>query len=424
MPGPDQAASASLRVALVCPEWPPGGKPNGIVSYTGDIRDGLRQLGADVWVITRVLADAAADPHVRLAPRPDLHPSALQRRIARLRIRLGGADAHRRIDAQAVARAIRSLARRQGVQLVESEESGGLAAWFAGTSPVPVVLRLHGPWFINGPVLGLPEDEAFHRRVTDEGRAIAAVAGLTVPTGNLLDRVRRRYGLALDHAAVIPNPIRPVAPQRQWSPDAADARQILFIGRIDRLKGADLVLHAFAHLAAADPKLSLVMVGPDRGLMDDDGRTWICDDYLRQHVPPAVRPRINWLGQQPRDRLDDLRRRALVTVVASRYENFPYAALEAMAAGCPLVVADVGGLSEIVEDDRNGLRFTAGDWRHLAARLHTMIEHPPLAAELGRQAARDAFDRYRPQVVARLTLDYYARTLQRARTVAATGGRP
>ncbi len=406
--------STPRRVALVCPEWPPGSKANGIVSYTSDIRDGMRQLGADVWVITRSLSGEVSDPDVCLAPRPDIHPSALQRRLARLRIRLHGEGSQRRIDAQAVAKVIRRLTRRHGLQLVESEESGGLAAYFAATSPVPIVLRLHGPWFINGVVLGLPEDEVFHRRVDDEGRAIAAVAGLTVPTRNLLDRVRRHYGLALDNAAVIPNPIRQIEPAQRWSLNHADAKRILFIGRIDRLKGADLVIRAFANLAAADPQFTLVLVGPDRGLTDDDGRTWSYEEYLRRHVPADVRPRINWLGQQPRDQLDELRRRSLVTVVASRYENFPYTALEAMAMGCPLVTASVGGLSEIIQDNRNGLAFTAGDEQHLAAQLRVLLEHPARTAELGRQAAADAFQRYRPEAVARQTLDYYAKTIESA----------
>jgi glycosyltransferase involved in cell wall biosynthesis len=211
-----------------------------------------------------------------------------------------------------------------------------------------------------------------------------------------------------------------VAPEQRWSLTDTDAKQILFIGRIDRLKGADLIIHAFTHLAATRDKLSLVLVGPDQGLRDDTGRVWNYQDYIQQHVPPDLRPRINWLGQQPRHKLDDLRRRSLVTVVASRYENFPYAALEAMATGCPLVAASVGGLSEIVEDNRNGLKFTGGDWQHLASQLQTLSEHPHRAAELGGQAAEDAYSRYRPQAVAQQTLDYYARTLDRCR--AAAGG--
>jgi glycogen(starch) synthase len=76
---------------------------------------------------------------------------------------------------------------------------------------------------------------------------------------------------------------------------------------------------------------------------------------------------------------DDLR--AIVAaadgvVVPSLYEPFGFVALEAMALGAPLVVARVGGLAEIVGDDRVGRTFVAGDAPDLAAVLVDVLQHP------------------------------------------------
>jgi glycogen synthase len=77
--------------------------------------------------------------------------------------------------------------------------------------------------------------------------------------------------------------------------------------------------------------------------------------------------------------LHSLYRIADLTVVPSLYEPFGLVALEAMASGCPCIVADTGGLREIVPpDDRVGLRFNGGDPEHLA----TMVERLLTDAEL------------------------------------------
>jgi len=102
-----------------------------------------------------------------------------------------------------------------------------------------------------------------------------------------------------------------------------------------------------------------------------------------------------------------VRKRALVTVVPSRYETFGITAAEAMMAGCPLVVGAAGALTELVQDGLNGLVSRSGDADDLAEKIVTMLKNPDRAAGLGAQAARDAKVRYDPVVVAKQTLEFY-----------------
>lgn len=410
----DDPCRPPLRVGLMCPGWPPDAIANGIVSYTRDMCDGLVQAGAEPHVITRSLV-GPGDAHVHLARKPGLEHNWLRRRVSRLWLRMGGPRAYAKLDAKAVMRSVGSLAARGDIDVLECEESYGLAGRVALEGIIPVIVRLHGPWFLNGPACGAAQDRAFEARVAAEGRALPQVHGLTAPTLDVLTRVREHYGLELPHAVVIPNPVRPIDLGQQWTLDQADRNRILFIGRFDRHKGGDLVIRAFVELAASHPTAQLVFVGPDKGLVDDQGRRWSFETYLDAHVPPAVRPRIDWRGRLPHTQLDDLRRGAMVTVVASRYENFPYAALEAMALGCPMIATRVGGLAEIIEDGRNGLQFEPGDAARLARQMDIMLEHPQQAATLGAQAARDCAARYHPRTIAVQTLDYYHRAIERMR---------
>ncbi|MFP4145155.1 MAG: glycosyltransferase family 4 protein, partial [Phycisphaeraceae bacterium] len=168
----------------------------------------------------------------------------------------------------------------------------------------------------------------------------------------------------------------------------------------------------FAQLARELPKLRLVMVGPDRGLRDDAGRRWSLEAYLAERLTD-VRDRVEVLGELEPERLGLLRRQAMVTIVPSRYEVFGYTAVEAMAAGCPVVVSEAGGLAEMVQDGRNGLFAQPGDAADLARQVRRVVEDPELARRLGGQARADVGERYTPEVVARRTLAFYGEVVAR-----------
>jgi glycosyltransferase involved in cell wall biosynthesis len=114
--------------------------------------------------------------------------------------------------------------------------------------------------------------------------------------------------------------------------------------------------------------------------------------------------------------LADLRRRAAVTVVCSRYETFGLTATEAMSQGCPLVVTAAGALSEIVQDGVNGLVCRPNDPGDLAEKLCLLLGSPPYAERLGCQAAIDSRQRYNPDLLATRSVDYYQCVIARART--------
>src|SRR5207237_5245352 len=131
------------------------------------------------------------------------------------------------------------------------EESYGWASRIAPTSPVPLVVRLHGPWFLNGLANGVREDAAFHRRNLWERKGLIAAAGVTAPSRAVLDATRNRFGLELKNSAVIPNPVEPVNPDGRWSLQACDQNRVLVVGRFDRHKGGDLMIDAFCRILQA-----------------------------------------------------------------------------------------------------------------------------------------------------------------------------
>lgn len=419
-------------VALVTPSWPPGAAPNGIVTYTSHLVPAFRNRGVRpvllAWdVVNDPTGGAAMDGRGDVVDisRFDPNRGFFGKAAARARRMLAGpplGDARLTM----IERAMRSALARFPIELVETEEAFGVASRIVALKRVPVVVRLHGPWFLNGDVLGEKKDDAFRRRVERERLAIAFAHAVTAPSQDVLDRTRAYYGLPLAEARVIPCPIEPRADDLPWSLAACDRNRIVFVGRFDRHKGGDLVVDAFARLAAARPALRLDFVGPDRGVPDSSGRLVGIAEYVGRHVPdPQIVRRIAIHGQKQGDEIDSYRRGGLITVVPSRYETFGYTAVEALRLGCPLVAADAGGLGEIVCDGRTGLLFRAGDGESLARQLARLLDAPEMGARLGEEGRRDVARRFNPVSIADKTLDLYASVVERwASNARARGGLP
>jgi glycosyltransferase involved in cell wall biosynthesis len=301
----------------------------------------------------------------------------------------------------------RRLEREWPFDLLEVEESFGTARWIARAVNAKVIVRLHGPWIVNGAALGVPRDTAFYARVAAEGRAIATAAAVSAPSRDVLEQVRRYYKMELPNAVVIPNPGPEPTFAHNWDREAAEPGHVVFIGRFDRHKGGDIAVDAFSLLAERIPSLKLTMAGPDRGVMDESGKCWSFPEYVAAKVPGVHRGRIEFLGQVSHDVLVKLRRRASVVISAARYENFPMVVLEALSQGCPVVCPDAGGLPEMVEDGVSGLVYPSGGAAALASRIESIIQAPARAAGLGATALQQYRSKYLPQRVAERTIEFY-----------------
>src|SRR5881409_395848 len=111
-----------------------------------------------------------------------------------------------------------------------------------------------------------------------------------------------------------------------------------------------------------------------------------------------------WIGD---DVLHSLYRIADLTVVPSIYEPFGLVALEAMASGCPCIVADTGGLREVVPHEEAGLRFPARDSEALGEMVERLLGDPGLRDRLVAEAAEHVL-RFDWDDVAERTAGVYA----------------
>ena len=159
---------------------------------------------------------------------------------------------------------------------------------------------------------------------------------------------------------------------------------LLFVGRIQALKGLDLAIEALAASRNSDARL--VIVGGPSG--DEGLETY--GDLIARIERHNLNKRVIFVEPQPHHLLPTYYRAADVCLVPSRSESFGLVALEAAACGTPVVASDVGGLRDNVINGVTGLLVNERDHRVFADSVDRLIDHPKTCNEMGNRAVERA----------------------------------
>jgi len=178
---------------------------------------------------------------------------------------------------------------------------------------------------------------------------------------------------------------------------APGERLVLLIGRLVYEKGFQIALEAMPELIERVPGTRFLVAGS--GTHESELKKQATDLGLMEHGTF-----LGWIGD---DVLHLLYRIADVCVVPSIYEPFGLVALEAMASGCPCIVADTGGLREVVPHGEVGLRFRTRDPEELGRMVERVLTDPDLRGRLVAEASEHVL-RFDWSDVARRTAAIYA----------------
>jgi glycogen synthase len=176
-----------------------------------------------------------------------------------------------------------------------------------------------------------------------------------------------------------------------------DQRLILFIGRMVHEKGARYLVEAMPHLLGNMPQAKAVLVG----------RGPYLEELQRRSQKLGVEKQVHFTGYLPEEELQDLLRVADIGVFPSLYEPFGIVALEAMAAGVPIVVSDVGGLAEIVADEYSGLKVQPKSGAHLAWAILRLLTHRDLAQKLAHNAQQAVQQKFAWDIITEQTMQWW-----------------
>jgi D-inositol-3-phosphate glycosyltransferase len=166
-------------------------------------------------------------------------------------------------------------------------------------------------------------------------------------------------------------------------------RMLLFVGRIEPLKGVDTLIRSLAVMrdlgTLQKHEVCLSIIGGDASVSDEEmsyEMTRLLD--LREEL--GLQQVVTFLGKRSQDTLPYYYSAADVVVVPSHYESFGMVALEAMACGTPVVASRIGGLAYLIQDGETGFHVRDQEPAELAARLTELLEDDALHHRLGENA--------------------------------------
>jgi D-inositol-3-phosphate glycosyltransferase len=392
-----------MRVAMLsyhtCPLAVLGGKDTGGMNvYVRELTRELGRIGVHVDVFTRSQDEHV--PHV-------LHDLGFGNRVVHVpagpEVPLPKEELAAYVD-QFVA-GIQEFAASKGLtyDLIHSHYwlSGLAAEALKADWHVPVVQMFHTLGVMKQRVARSPEELEGDYRLNGERRVLRMADRIVAATQAELAQLQWLYQADTRKIVVIP----PGVDLSRFYPIPADEakeaigvdtcnRMLLFVGRIEPLKGIDTLIQAIAIMrqnGAMGEDVCLALIG---------GETDVSPQNVSQEMARLQEMRqqydlgnfVTFLGQRGQETLPYYYSAAEAVVVPSVYESFGMVALEAMACGTPVVASEVGGLAFLVQDHKTGFTVPFAEPQALAEKLADLLQDENLRRNMGAQAAMFARD--------------------------------
>ena len=300
--------------------------------------------------------------------------------------------------------------------------SADVARALASRWRVPRIQMFHTLGLVKREVMDEDIDGESDVRIAIERRAVresaAVVAASQIEVGELLDLYDAdRAKLKIIPCGVDPNVFRPVRQadaREQLGRDQCE-RLVLFVGRIEQIKGIDVLLRALGLLFFRHPELRheicLLVVGGALDPGDDAPETEKILELRRLVHQHRMEDNVSFVGSLDQPTLATYYAAADVCAVPSLTESFGLVALEAMACGTPVVGTRVGGLQTLIADGESGLLVPAGDYQALADAIARVLTDPRLRMHLA-HGARERAEHFTWQSVGARIERLYATILE------------
>ncbi|MGH2772655.1 MAG: glycosyltransferase [Actinomycetota bacterium] len=384
----DRTLSEIARVAMVVvhanPLAEPGaGDAGGMGVYVREMAKALARSGREVDIYTRL---DQSGPHIETSPFPGVQ--VIPVRAGDPCLPKEQLPEHLPEFVSCVAAAAQE---RFAYDIVHSHYwlSGKVATALKNRWGIPFVHTFHTLGLVKNGALSPGEPAEPPGRLWGEAgvieQACAIVASSYQERQSLVDLYAahpdRIYMVppGVDHAMFRPEP-------GYGAPNRLKAPLLLFVGRLQPLKGASIAIRAAAILARSYPGLRLVIAGGPSG----PGGEAELEHLKALAAQLGLAGSVDFKGPVPQIQLGALYRQADVCLVPSQTESFGLVALEAQACGVPVVASSVGGLKSIVRHGETGFLAVPGSPESFAVFSEQILSNPETKARMAAAAARSS----------------------------------
>ena len=278
---------------------------------------------------------------------------------------------------------------------------------------VPIVHMFHTLGEMKNRIARSDEEREGAYRIDGEKQVIARVDRIIASTLAEQTQLQFLYKANKRKITIIPPGVDtshfypiPMDEARQYIGADPENKLVLFVGRVEPLKGLDTLIKAIAwHRTFKPGQVTLAIIGgePDVSPQEMSAEMAriqkLCDDLCMGRM-------VVFLGKRSQDTLPYYYSAADVLVMPSHYESFGMVALEAMACGTPVIASQVGGLAFLVKDGETGYHVPDQDPKALCEKLLILLDDPCQREKMGLNAAEYAKD-YAWANIASQMLDVY-----------------
>ncbi|MEA2660855.1 MAG: D-inositol-3-phosphate glycosyltransferase [Chloroflexota bacterium] len=391
-----------MRVAMLsvhaCPMAKLGGRDSGGMNlYIRELARDLAQRGIEVDVFTRQrehdhpkiqeIAPGARVIHIESGPVSYLPKMEVYDRLDEF---TAGVDAY-----------VREQGLTYDVIHAHYWLSADVARVLAPRWGVPRIQMFHTLGLVKREVMDEDVDAESDVRIAIERRAVNDSAAIVAASEIEASELEQLYGAEPSKLRIIPcgvdpeifHPVRQADARRALGRDECE-QLVLFVGRIEQIKGIDVLLRALGILFRTYPELRgeicLLVVGGALDAEDSEAETDKIIELRRLVHEHRLEDTVDFVGSQDQARLAFFYNAADLCAVPSLTESFGLVALESMACGTPVVGTRVGGLQTVIENDVSGLLVPAGDDAALAEAIARVLLDPALRLRLAAGARERA----------------------------------
>jgi len=289
------------------------------------------------------------------------------------------------------------------------------AAW-----DIPIVHMFHTLGLMKNRIAGEGEFEGDYR-IKGEREVLRHADKVTAATRAELAQLQWLYEVKTDNVVIIPPGVDtgrfypiPMEDAREYLSVSTCPRMLLFVGRIEPLKGVGTLIEAISEMREDgfldDAEVCLVIIGGDASV-SEELMSHEMARLLNLREKYGLQDVVTFLGKRSQDTLPNYYSAADVVVVPSHYESFGMVALEAMACGTPVVASQVGGLAYLIKDGETGYHVRNQEPGELADRLMRVLQDDDLHASMSENAAAYAKN-YSWKTIAEQVMGLYDELIQ------------
>lgn len=399
-----------MHIAIINSEYPsPSGSDHGgIATYCYTMANALTALGHNVELLLRygtIPEELPDSVRVHFYRFKQTHKA--EHVMMRFRKNNSSWEFGHSID---IMNILLNIHKDDKLDIVEFPDYGGLSFACKATMPFPVVINFHTPSVVVDNINNIKPTPPHKSLYSFEKKSIRRANAFRCPSNSLKSEVCNLYKIPESDICLIRNPVdtRRFDCLSNVTPD--DQYEILFAGRLERRKGAEILIKSIASILDIDDRIHFTFAGNA-----EPGGNYQYRCALEQTLSKKQRSRVFFSGPLTRERLSILFCRSSLFLFPSIFENAPYALFEAMAAGLPVIASDSSGIKEIIKHNENGLLFNPGDTGELITCIKKAINDYASVKQMTQAAYNHLKQNHDPQKIAEETIAFYQSIIARFR---------